>query len=219
MADDDVPEDLVKLKATFWFLDRRCAWLADRPDADEALKDARVQRSQTVADLYAHPWWTAQPNRYAADQKIAAAARTISSVTTSWVFPSAEFASASGTLTLHGLDPDRSPGRHVPAGISVTGTFTAVGDGTLIALEDADLFADPAVAAKAEPMQEIGFSTEGDCVIVADLDARTATIEQLSIATAKPALGEDGPKIIAWVLNMVLEVPEAGLWAVLYPTC
>ena len=88
MADDDVPEDLVQLKRSFWAADRQCADLADRPDSPDAevqtamsaeLAAARAERLRITTDMYAHPWWATQSNRYQADRKVAAAAKALDS--------------------------------------------------------------------------------------------------------------------------------------------
>ncbi|WP_194923194.1 hypothetical protein [Catenulispora pinisilvae] len=88
MADDDVPEDVVQLKRSFWAADKKCADLADRPDSPDPevqaamsaeLAAARAERLRITTDLYAHPWWATQSNRYQADRKVAAAAKTLDS--------------------------------------------------------------------------------------------------------------------------------------------
>lgn len=88
MADDEVPEDLVKLKRSFWAADKNCADLADRPDSSDPevqaamnaeLAAARAERLRITTDLYAHSWWATQSNRYEADQKVTAAAKALDS--------------------------------------------------------------------------------------------------------------------------------------------
>lgn len=88
MTDEDVPGDLVKLKRSFWAADKQCAELADRPDSPDPevqaqmsaeLAAARAERLRITTDLYAHPWWATQINRYQADRKVAAAAKTLDS--------------------------------------------------------------------------------------------------------------------------------------------
>ncbi|MBS2539474.1 hypothetical protein KGQ20_42695 [Catenulispora sp. NF23] len=88
MADDDVPDDLVQLKRSFWAADKQCAELADRPDSTDPevqaamnaeLSAARAERSRITTGLYAHPWWATQANRYQADQRVNAAARALDS--------------------------------------------------------------------------------------------------------------------------------------------
>ena len=84
VADENLPEDLIELKLAFWAADRLCTDIADRavpsdPDLaahqDAELHMARTKRAEIVGKLYAHRWWSQQPNRYAADQKINAAAK------------------------------------------------------------------------------------------------------------------------------------------------
>lgn len=86
MADHDVPEDLVALKAAFWAADARCAALSDQmPAADPQEQQrleaelfmARAKRSTALGGLYAHPWWATQANRYQADQAVNNAARAL----------------------------------------------------------------------------------------------------------------------------------------------
>lgn len=84
MADEDLPDDLIELKLAFWAADRLCADIAERAvpsDPDLAAQQiaelhmARTKRVEIVGKMYAHQWWGQQPNRYAADQKIIAAAK------------------------------------------------------------------------------------------------------------------------------------------------
>jgi hypothetical protein len=88
VADDDVPEDLVQLKRSFWAADRECAALADRPDSPDPevqaamhaeLATVRAERLRITTDMYAHPWWSTQSNRYQADRTVAAAAKALDS--------------------------------------------------------------------------------------------------------------------------------------------
>ncbi|GAA2018969.1 hypothetical protein GCM10009839_14070 [Catenulispora yoronensis] len=220
MADDDGKrkfDELVRLKAAFWVADRRCSWLADQPGEDDALNAARAQRSEIVVEMYSHSWWASAGPRYPADQKVIAAARPLTTKTLDWAFPSAEFAAASGTVALRDLDPERDLAQGpLTAGIVVEGTFTAVGDGTLVALEG-DPFAEATVLADAKPEQEIAFTVEGMCTLAADHDASTASIEVLKITAAKPALAEDGAAIIRWIVNTALGTPGAGLWEAVTP--
>jgi len=84
VADENLPDDLIELKLAFWAADKVCADIADRAvpsDPDLAAKQsaelhmARTKRAEIVGKLYRHKWWTQQPNRYAADQQINAAAK------------------------------------------------------------------------------------------------------------------------------------------------
>jgi hypothetical protein len=84
VAENDVPEDLVKLKAAFWAADAECAALSARPDpadpdeqqrARDELKAANLKRLGIITEMYAHPWWATQNNRYEADLAVNAAAK------------------------------------------------------------------------------------------------------------------------------------------------
>ena len=85
MAEHEVPEDLVKLKAAFWAADAECTELSGRPDPEDPdeqqhaldeLKAANLRRLGIITEMYAHPWWATQPNRYEADLAVNEAAKT-----------------------------------------------------------------------------------------------------------------------------------------------
>lgn len=84
MADENLPDDLIELKLAFWAADRLCSDIAQRAvpsDPDLAAQQgadlhmARTKRAEILGKLYAHRWWSQQPNRYEAKQKIDAAAK------------------------------------------------------------------------------------------------------------------------------------------------
>jgi hypothetical protein len=84
MADEDLPNDLIELKLAFWAAEKLCADISERAvpsdpalaaQQDAELHMARTKRIEIVGKLYAHKWWSQQPNRYVADQKIIAAAK------------------------------------------------------------------------------------------------------------------------------------------------
>lgn len=84
MGEYDVPEDLVQLKVAFWAADAECIALSAGPEPTDPrereraradLDAANAKRLGLIAEMYAHPWWRIQPNRYEADLAVNQAAK------------------------------------------------------------------------------------------------------------------------------------------------
>jgi len=84
VAAAEIPEELVHLRIAIWAAEAQSAELREQLQAVDAQRResleaelylARATRSKAVAELYAHPWWAAQPSRNSADQAVNGAAR------------------------------------------------------------------------------------------------------------------------------------------------